>query len=117
VSRGPGRVQRALLDYLSTDPKGTFMDTGPVDVSVTEAARAIFGAAEPSDAQRASVRRAARGLAAAGLIQSNGRRGWDAQPDRKYARRGRQVQVSETFIQRLPTKEEQAAGRRWLRSL
>jgi len=105
-------VQRALLDYLAADPSGTYGDTGPVDVSVTEAARAVFGVTDPTDAQRASVRRAARRLAAAGLIQSNGRRGWDAQPDRKYQRRGRQVQMSETFIQRLPTKDEQAADRK-----
>jgi hypothetical protein len=122
MSRGPGRVQNALLDWLSTDPKGTYgragsQSLGPVDASITEAARAVFGVSEPTDAQRASVRRAARGLAAAGLILSIGRRGWDAQPDVRYTRRGRQVQVSETFIQRLPTKEEQTADRAFRRRL
>lgn len=112
MSRGPGRVQRALLDWLRTDPEGTFGDSGPVDVSITEAARAVFGVSEPTDAQRAPIRRAAHRLAAAGLIQHNGRRGWDAQPDRHYTRRGRQVQLSETFIQRIPTKDEQAAERK-----
>jgi hypothetical protein len=110
-----GRVQRALLDWLATDPEGTFggaVSSGPVDVSITEAACAIFGASEPTDAQRASVRRAARKLADAGLIQSNGRRGWDARPDAHYIRRGREVQLSETFIQRLPTKAELAADRK-----
>jgi hypothetical protein len=51
------------------------------------------------------------------LILSNGRRGWDAQPDLRYTRGGHQVQVSETFIQRMPTKEEQAADRAWRRHL
>lgn len=117
-------MQRALLDWLKTDPGGTYKNSGPVDMSITEAARAVFGVDEPTDAQRASVRRAARVLADKGLIQSNGRRGWDAggptyQRSCGYCgvtHRGsaHEVQLSETYIQRLPTKSELAAHRAYL---
>jgi hypothetical protein len=63
-------VQRALLDWLKTDPGGTFKNTGPVDMSITEAAAAVFGVTEPTGAQRASVRRAARLEQWTGIIEA-----------------------------------------------
>ncbi|MGF1427501.1 hypothetical protein [Kitasatospora sp. LaBMicrA B282] len=69
MSRGLGRIQRAVLAHLATEPLGRSALTGlPAWSSVREIAAAVFGVERASEAQVASVRRAVRTLAAAGWI-------------------------------------------------
>jgi hypothetical protein len=65
VSRGRGRVQRAVLECV----EGPSLDSGfPAWVSVDELCRYVHDD-EPTDAQRVSMRRAVRLLADAGDVQ------------------------------------------------
>jgi DNA-binding transcriptional ArsR family regulator len=70
VSRGPGRIQRALLAHLLGEdaPVGPFAGE-PGFEPVSALARRVFGVVEPTDSQRASVRRALRSLAERGLVE------------------------------------------------
>ena len=117
MSRGRGRVQRAILDYLATDPSGTFRSGVPESTPLYRVTCAVFGVSRPTDSQRASVRRAARQLHRAGLIRVD-ERVWDYSRGRRYQRRSRyavpgreleDVVVSEMHISRLPTPKEVAA--------
>ncbi|MEU0111495.1 hypothetical protein ABZ313_39960 [Streptomyces sp. NPDC006251] len=70
MSRGLGRVQRAVLAYVHSEPAGrSDVDGTPLAASVTGLARVVYGVEQPSDAQRAAVRRAARRLEAAGHVE------------------------------------------------
>ncbi|WBO69552.1 hypothetical protein [Streptomyces camelliae] len=54
MSRGLGRVQRAVLAYVLSEPGSlSSVDGTPLAASVTGLARVVYGAEEPSDAQRA----------------------------------------------------------------
>ncbi|CCK32891.1 hypothetical protein BN159_p10 (plasmid) [Streptomyces davaonensis JCM 4913] len=70
MSRGLGRVQRAVLAYVLSEPGGlSDIDGTPLAASVTGLARVVYGVEEPSDAQRAAVRRAVRRLEAGGHVE------------------------------------------------
>jgi hypothetical protein len=126
VSRGLGHVQQAVIKYLNTDPGGN-LATGPGDVPLTAVTRAVFKTDAPTDAQRASTRRAVRSLAAKGLVLTGrcaaGR--WDPKSEwarfywRKVERRSpsgklligvfdEKVATSETFVSRALTPQEEA---------
>ena len=69
VSRGMGRIQRAVLAHLRAEPGGLSALTGlPGWVPVHQLAAAVYGVEAASDGQRASVRRPLRLLEAAGLV-------------------------------------------------
>jgi hypothetical protein len=118
MSRGLGRVQRAILDYLATDPSGRWDTSGfPIPTTVYRVTCAVFGVSQPTDSQRASVRRAARQLHRAGLIRLQERTVWGELNRRTYLRRkaysepGRELEkvpVSQMSVSRLPTPEEAA---------
>lgn len=128
MSRGPGRIQRAVLDYLNTSPGRQNLQTGPDDVPLIAVTRAVFGTDQPTESQRATVRRAVRTLYAAGKLQLTERVAegkWDRSSEfaRFYWRRGRfpyqgldgtwrqpmqKVPVAEMYVSRLPTEEEKA---------
>jgi hypothetical protein len=120
MSRGHGRIQRAILGYLATDPSGRYESGPPKHTSLYRVTSAIFGVSQPTDSQRASVRRAATQLYRAGLIEM--RQEWD----RTYWRRRRypkpgseqeKVYISEMHVSRPPTPEEAATQRAALRRL
>ncbi|MGW7674414.1 3'-5' exonuclease [Streptomyces sp. NPDC054775] len=70
VSRGLGRVQRAVLAYVRSEPGGlSGIDGTPLAASVTGLARVVYGVEQPTDAQRAAVRRAVRRLEAGGHVE------------------------------------------------
>jgi hypothetical protein len=121
LSRGHGRIQRAILDYLATDPGGRYKSGAPMVMPLYRVTCAIFGVSRPTDSQRASARRAARQLHRAGLISLTERLpawGKDDPDWRSYWRRSRwstpggeleEVRVCEMYVGRLPTAEEAAA--------
>jgi hypothetical protein len=74
MSRGYGRVQRAIIDWLATEPGGRNKRGVPVRSTIVQAAAHVYGTSEPTEAQLVAVRRAVRGLAAAGAIENE--RGW-----------------------------------------
>lgn len=54
-------MQRAVLAYVRSEPGGlSAVDGTPLAASVTGLARVVYGAEQPTDAQRAAVRRADR---------------------------------------------------------
>lgn len=123
MSRGPGKVQRAILGYLETDPDGA-SPVGPMDVSLFRVTCAVFGTDEPTESQRASVRRAAWQLYRAGLIVMTERTAegtWTPDdPNARFYRRQRRsaarlqldkVAVSEKYISRLATPGEAERAR------
>lgn len=70
MSRGMGRVQRAVLAHLLNEPAGrSRVDGAPNLTPVSQLARVVYKVATPSDAQRAAVRRAVRGLQKRQLIE------------------------------------------------
>ena len=127
MSRGHGRVQRAIVDYLATDPGGRFQWGEPRGISLYRVTCAVFGVSQPTDSQRASVRRAVRQLHGAGLIYLEERITVWAKGDRNrrsYWRRSRwstpargleEVSISEMNVRRLPTPEEDAARKAYIR--
>jgi hypothetical protein len=70
VSRGPGALQRRILDLLArpeiaaTNARGD----GPVGMFQRDVARLLFGDAEPTFSQVQSLRRALRALARSGCL-------------------------------------------------
>jgi hypothetical protein len=126
MSRGHGRVQRAILDYLATDPGGLLWGE-PRAISLYRVTCAVFGVSRPTDSQRASARRAVRQLHGAGLIYVEKRVTVWAKGDRNrrfYLRRSRwsipargleEVSISEMNVSRLPTPEEEAARKAYIR--
>jgi hypothetical protein len=121
MSRGMGRVQRAVLAYLETEP-----DAEPfIGVELHRVACAVFAVTTPTDAQLASVRRAVRGLVDAGLAAAFRRShadkcGSDDRFYEQYRSRGDgssrryKVGVSETHVTRPPTAAEEKAHRQAL---
>lgn len=77
MSRGHGKVQRAVLDALRASQWGQARPSG--------IAAAVYGP-EPTDAQRSAVRRAIRGLVAEGLVHKRMGGSEDSRP-RTYQRR------------------------------
>ncbi|MEU8717918.1 hypothetical protein [Streptomyces sp. NPDC048663] len=70
MSRGLGRVQRAVLAYVRSEPGGrSTIDGTPLAASITGLARVVYGVEQPTDAQRAAVRRAVRRLEAGGHVE------------------------------------------------
>jgi hypothetical protein len=117
LSRGPGRVQRAIMEYLASwDPP--YRDRAfPPEIWLSDLAAAIFDTGRPTRSQLTSVSRAVGGLAAAEKISAVRKPRYD----RRYAqsRRARKwfpgpagawrwyVATSETAVSRLPTPAEQ----------
>lgn len=63
-------MQRAVLAYVRSEPKGrSDIDGTPLAAPVTGLARVAYGTGQPSDAQRAAVRRAVRRLEAGGHVE------------------------------------------------
>ncbi|MDX3068561.1 hypothetical protein PV518_41550 [Streptomyces sp. ND04-05B] len=60
MSRGHGRIERAILDALPPWPRG---------LSRTQLARIIFHTADPTRSQKVSVQRAVRALAVEGRVE------------------------------------------------
>jgi hypothetical protein len=129
MSRGPGRIQQAVLGYLATDPAGHIAGGAPDSVPVSAIAAVIFGTKTPTDAQRSSVRRAIRTLAAAGKVKTSRGSTWFTDYERKYQqyRHGNSpssycqlgapfhaVAISETWACRAWTAEE---SKRYAREL
>jgi|SRR5882724_4387825 len=124
MSRGMGRVQRAVLAYLETEPEAEPF----FGVELHRVACAVFAVATPTDAQLASVRRAVRGLVNAGLAAAFRRSHADklGTDDRFYEQyRGRgdgssrryKVALSETHVTRAPAPAEEKAHRQMLARL
>jgi hypothetical protein len=84
MSKGPGRVQRAILDAISTpeaaapmtyaNEKGYPSDPGPVGVPLKLIFASIYGSDSPTRAQRHSVWRALRVLHERGEVEYYQRR-------------------------------------------
>lgn len=69
MSRGLGKTQRAILDFLASEPAGRHKKTGvPFHSSIAEVAAQVYGPA-PTDAQLVATRRAVRRLAADGHLE------------------------------------------------
>lgn len=66
MSRGPGKVQRFVLDRLATAAEGEWLSAD--DLAAEYAGHILY---EPTPAQRESVRRAIRKLAATGLVKAD----------------------------------------------
>src|SRR5215211_9390259 len=65
MSRGYGRVQRSILEWLATEPAGCNKRRGlPNRNTIADAAKHVYETSEPTDAQLVATRRAIRGLAA-----------------------------------------------------
>lgn len=107
MSRGPGVVQRAILDCIAA--------AGDEEILMSELARTVFGTGDPTESQRASVRRAVRQLSRAGLIVTGTADGWvndfnnQARYYHRVSPRGRlqRIPVTEKYIARKPTPEEE----------
>lgn len=68
-------MQWAVLAYVRSEPGGrSHFDGTPLAASVTGLARVVYGVEQPSDAQRAAVRRAVRRLEAEGHVEVHRRR-------------------------------------------
>lgn len=80
MSRGHGRVERAILDHVATTPplKGAPM---------SQLASAVYGVDEPTRSQMVSTRRAVRKLESEGLVETWRDRCYST-PGRTYQRRG-----------------------------
>ena len=120
MSRGPGAIERGVLDALAR--------YGPMDA--TELAQDIFGLwgtlqLEPTAAQLGSVRRAIRHLAARGVIveyfSGSGRRYWQlAEPDKRERRQRRrhdpsgfaEAELADRFVKLLGLLNSDHAGER-----
>jgi hypothetical protein len=80
MSRGPGRIQRAILDMIATPEAMATCDlpgneqVGPVGVPVDAVFAAVYGSRHATRAQRVAVFRAIRVLTARGLVDIYGRR-------------------------------------------
>lgn len=68
MSRGHGRVQRAVLDYLES--LGRLESGWSVEAGVHQIAGAVFATDEPTSAHVAAVRRACKRLADEGLVKT-----------------------------------------------
>jgi hypothetical protein len=88
MSRGPGRIHRAILDAIATPeaaepfnfdtrPYGAGLP-GPVGVPVGAIFRAVYGTVHPSRTQRVAVRRAIRILEQRGQLGTYERRSCEA---------------------------------------
>jgi hypothetical protein len=69
------RIERAVLRYIDDAPPG--------EIWLGYIADAVFGDSVPTPAQRASLRRAVRDLAAAGCIEAASR-GFNGHHERQY---------------------------------
>lgn len=69
MSRGYGKTQRAILDYIATEPKGLNPYGVPDHCTIAEVAAHVYGS-EPTEAQLVATRRAVRRLAADGTIEA-----------------------------------------------
>ena len=88
MSRGHGRVERAILAVLPPWPHG---------LSRTQLARIVYNAPEPTRSQKVGVQRAVRALAAEGLVEIAPER---LQVVGTYLRGGRLVDVVEADVHR-----------------
>ncbi len=63
-------MQRAVLAYVRSEPGGrSTIDGTPLAASITGLARVVYGVDQPTDAQRAAIRRAVRRLEADGHVE------------------------------------------------
>lgn len=83
MSRGPGRIQRAVLDAIATPAASASFDCetpygsggpGPVGVPLDAIFGTVYGTYRPTRAQRVAVHRAVRVLVADGAIDTYSRR-------------------------------------------
>lgn len=114
MSRGPGRIQRAVLDYLHSNPEWNLRGIVPAKFTMLHLACHVHGVAEVTDSQLASVRRAVRTLAKTGAVRT-----YRANDGRRHyrARRGdwiTNVVIPETFVQRAMTDDEKSRHKQWL---
>ncbi|MGV9884480.1 hypothetical protein [Streptomyces sp. NPDC003006] len=105
-----GKVQRAVLAYLRSEPAGrSRFDGAPNLTSVSQLARVVYEVTEPSDAQRAAVRRAVRGLQDQELIEVH-RRGVGRTYRQRRAHPRRTYPRYEYHLAPCPGPQEECAG-------
>lgn len=130
MSRGPGRVQRAILDLVATDEamKSFNVDDnpngggpGPVGVPLGAVFMAVWGTDEPTRSQVSSVERAVRILSNRGAVKVYQRRfcpvrltvddyyPWNEETGSYDGCCGRLHRLG-SAVGRLPTTEEEAAS-------
>jgi|1185.fasta_scaffold814945_1 hypothetical protein len=71
MSKGLGKTQRVILAYLDGDPSGHDKNGVPWATPIDLIAVAIYGVANPTEAQMMAVRRAVRGLLLASHISAS----------------------------------------------
>lgn len=89
MSRGPGRVQRAILDLIarpdamaSLDVDDTASHPGPVGVPLAAVFRSVYNTDDPTRAQRVAVHRAIRELSSRGHVGTYQRRTCPLEPEK-----------------------------------
>ncbi|MEU2872987.1 hypothetical protein ABZ769_27950 [Streptomyces olivoreticuli] len=105
-----GKVQRAVLAHLRSEPAGrSRIDGAPNLTSVSQLARVVYVVTEPSDAQRAAVRRAVRGLEVQELVEVH-RRGVGRTYRQRRAHPRRTYPRYEYQLAPCPGPQEECAG-------
>ena len=125
MSRGPGRIQRAIITLITTPEATTTLvdddaSPGPVGVPLTAIYFELWDTTNPTRAQKESVRRAVVTLCRNGTAETYSRRecprdlkyapfNWDEQR-RKYGCCG-WIHIPKAFVGRPRTETEQATSK------